>query len=463
MTGRNLALLIALTGLSACVGSRAAAPEHAAVVAPDGWRDHAGQENAALSAAWWRSFSDPALDRLVDKAIAGNMDLAIAASRIEEARAQFRQTRAQQMPQVDLAGGGGPQRIVNPFGIGTDQVAGQAQLAISYDLDLFGRLAQASEASRASLLATQAGRDTVRLAIVSAAVQGYFGLRMLDARLAVLEETAEARRSALHLASRRASVGYAPLLDQRQAEAELQAADALIPATKLAIRRQENALSLLTGALPGPIERGHALAEFDLPQGELSVPSRLLRSRPDIFQAEQGLVAADHGLDSARAAFMPTVRLSAAGGLIGSTVLGDPVSIFSLGGSILAPLFQGGRLQAQADAAAARRDQAAFAYRRTVLTAFREVEDALAAIARTSEQARALDLQRRALEQAFALTANRYRAGYSPYLEQLDAQRTLLAAQLNLVQAQGDALAARVALYQALGGGWDEARSQRQP
>jgi len=179
-----------------------------------------------------------------------------------------------------------------------------------------------------------------------------------------------------------------------------------------------------------------------------------LRRRPDIVQAEQQVVAADRSLDAARAAFMPSIQLSAAGGIVNSTLITGPIGIFSIGGSILAPIFEGGRLRAQADVAAAQRDEAAFAYRKAALTAFREVEDALASLQRTSEQEAALRRERDALARALVHATNRYRAGYSSYLEQLDAQRGLLSADLSLVQARADQLSAAVSLYQALGGGW---------
>uniref|UniRef100_UPI001BD2AE00 efflux transporter outer membrane subunit n=1 Tax=Sphingomonas sp. dw_22 TaxID=2721175 RepID=UPI001BD2AE00 len=371
-----------------------------------------------------------------------------------EARGRFRPAPAQGLARVGAWAAGGPQRALNAFGIGTDQTAGQAQLSVAYDADLFGRLANASAAARAALLATQAARDNVRLAVTASAAGGYIGLRALDARLAVLRQTVEARRTTLHLTQRRAETGYAPMLDQRQAEAELAATEALIPATELAIRRQEDALSLLLGESPREIARGLALDALHTPETPAGLPSELLRRRPDIAQAEQSVVAADRSLDSARAAFMPNIRLSAAGGLVASTLIPDPVTIFSLGGSILAPIFEGGRLTAQQDAAAARRDQAAFAYRKAALTAFREVEDSLAGVSRIAEQEQVIEGQRTSLAEVLRLATNRYRAGYSPYLEQLDAQRALLSAELALVQARADRLSASVSLYQALGGGW---------
>jgi outer membrane protein TolC len=171
--------------------------------------------------------------------------------------------------------------------------------------------------------------------------------------------------------------------------------------------------------------------------------------------AEYQIVAADRSLDAARAAFMPDVELTTTGAYAASTLIEGPVALFSLGGSILAPIYEGGRLRAQADVAAARRDQAAFAYRKSALTAFREVEDALAGLQRTAEAERALHLEREALAHALVQARKRYRAGYSSYLEQLDAQRGLLSAELALVRSRSDQLLAAVSLYQALGGGWE--------
>ena len=234
----------------------------------------------------------------------------------------------------------------------------------------------------------------------------------------------------------------------------MRATEQLVPALELAVSRQENGLSVLLGENPRAIERGLMLSDLTTPTVPTMLPSELLRRRPDISQAELSIVAADRSLDAARAAFLPSIRLGAAGGYVDSTLIGDPVGIFSVGGSILAPLFEGGRLRAQADFAAARRDEAAYAYRKVALNAFREVEDALAALQRISEQEEVLRQQRDALARALVQATNRYRAGYSSYLEQLDAQRGLLSADLSLVQASNDRLGAAVNLFQALGGGW---------
>ena len=440
--------------LTACVGSRPEPPTHASVTPPQIWRTDVSP-GGGISSNWWQAFGDPVLTRVVDSAVDNNVDIGLAAARVAEARGQFHLAKAQALPNVVGIAGGGRQRDLNPgFGIPESQTAGQAEVSISYDLDFFGRLTHASDAARAALLSSEAARDNIRLAVAASAAAGYITLRALDARLAVLRATLAARADSLKIARRRFEAGYSSELDLVQAEADYRAAAQLIPAALLAIARQEDGLSILLGVNPQQIDRGVDLDKLAFPSVPATVPATLLRRRPDIVAAEEQLVAADRSLDSVRAAFMPDVQLSASGGPVASTIISSPVWIFSLGGSIVAPLFDSGRLKAQQETVAARRDQAAFAYRRAALTAFREVEDALASDQRLSEQEAALVAQRDVLARTLTLATNRYRAGYSPYLDQLDAERGLLSADLALVQSRADRLNAVVSLYQALGGGW---------
>jgi multidrug efflux system outer membrane protein len=440
-------------GLAACAGPRPDPPGAASVVPPEAWRIPAAGR-VEVGAQWWSAFHDPGLDQVVEAALAHNTDIAIAAARVSEARAAAHLAAAQRLPDVSAIGAGARERDVSPFGTPQLQTFGEGQLSISYDTDLFGRLAKADAAARAALLASAAGRDSVRLAVAATAASGYINLCALDARLAVLRSTLQARADALKLAKRLAEAGYSPRLDEQQAEAEHHAAEQLIPVTLAAISRQEDALAVLLGEPPRAIVRDRALTDLVAPDIPPGVPARLLRRRPDLAQAEQSLVASDRTLDSARAAFLPRVELTASGGYVASTLLNDPVAVFALGGSVLAPIFDGGRLRAQQGLAVARRDQAAFSYRKTALVAFQEVEDALALQQRSAEQVVAISAQRDALASVLGIARRRYRAGYSPYLEELDAERGLLAAELALVQARADRLTAAVTLFAALGGGW---------
>jgi multidrug efflux system outer membrane protein len=447
--------IIAAVMLGACAGPRPKIPMSASITPPQAWR---ADTSAAgdISATWWQAFGDPVLTRLVDAALIDNIDIALAASRVTEARGQFYLAKARTLPDVVAKVVGGRERDINPgFGFPQSQDVVAGELAISYDLDLFGQLARASDAARAALLSSEASRDNVRLAIAAAAASGYITLCAFDARLAVLRDTLVERANSLKIARRLFEAGYSSQLDLAQAESDYRTTAQQIPAAQLAIARQEDGLSILLGVNPRAIERGVDLIDLTLPSVPMMLPAALLRRRPDIAAAEEQLVAADRSLDSARAAFLPDVQLSAQGGLAGSTLVpGSPIVVFSLGSRILAPVFDSGRLKAQQEVVAAQRDQAAFAYRKAALAAFREVEDALAAVQRLDEQEADLVAQRDVLARALRLAINRYRAGYSPYLDQLDAERGLLSARLALVQSRADRLNALVTLYQALGGGW---------
>jgi NodT family efflux transporter outer membrane factor (OMF) lipoprotein len=426
-------------------------------VAPNpAWRTDAGP-TAPLDRDWWRGFHDPVLAELVDRALANNPDIAIAAGRVREAQAQERAARAALYPTLDAGAGAVRERSVSPFGTPEVQTAAEPQVGAAYELDLFGRIADQTSAARSSYLASQAARDSVRLAIASAVASGYVTLLAFDARLEIARETLTARTESLRIIRSRVTNGYSPGLDLAQAEADYQATAQNIPQIELGIARQEDALRLLAGEAPGPVLRGATLTALTAPAMPEGLPSDLLRRRPDIAQAEYRLAAADSSLAAARKQFLPQVQLAASAGAAFSTLFANPITLWSVGGSILAPLFEGGRLTAQAEGAAAVRDQAAFAYRRAVLGAFREVDDALATVRRQDEQVQIVAAQRDALAEGLRLATNRYRSGYSPFLEQLDAQRGLLSARLALVQVQADTLNARIQLYQAMGGGWSQA------
>jgi NodT family efflux transporter outer membrane factor (OMF) lipoprotein len=453
MMRRALLPTLALVG---CAGPHVATEHVAPVVPAATWRTDAGPA-APLDKTWWRGFGDPVLAALVDKALANNSDIAIAAARVREARANERLARAQLLPTLDAGAGAGRSRSVSAFGTPSVQTFAQPQLQAGYEVDLFGRLADSASAARSGYLASEAARDATRLSVAGATASLYITLLGLDARLAVARDTLAARGNALRLATSRDRAGYSPRLELQQAQAEYDATAQIIPQIEASIARAEDGLSTLVGDVPAPVTRGVRLEALTTPAVPEGLPSTLLDRRPDIAQAANQLTAADASLAASRKRFLPQLRLSASAGAAFSTLLADPISIWSIGGSVLAPLFEGGRLRAQAEVSAAQRDQAAQGYRRAVLTSFREVEDALASVAHLDAQIALARHQRDALAEALRLATNRYREGYSPYLEQLDAQRGLLNAQLALVGLETDALTARVQLYQAMGGGWSAA------
>jgi NodT family efflux transporter outer membrane factor (OMF) lipoprotein len=446
-----------VAALASCAGPRPPVPADVAVTAPASWRTPMSQAHAEGPATWWDVFSDPGLSKIVAAALANNDDVKIAAARVQESVGQLALARAQQYPRVDGGVAWERNRGINPaFGIAQTQSISEPAVTMSFDADLFGRLRAASAAARANLLATRAAQADVQLLVAATAARAWFTLRSLDARLITLKTTLEARAQTLALVRRRFVVGYAAQLDVAQAQSEYRATEQQIPAIELAIRRTENSLCLLLGRNPGSIDRGDETLEPTLPVVPAAVPSALLRRRPDIVEAEEELVAADRTLDASRAAFMPDLQLSADFGRVTSSLLkNDPVSVFTLGASVLAPIFDAGRLKAQQDSTTARRDEAAFAYRKAALSAFSDVENALAATQRLQQQLDSQLAQQSALQRTLAIATQRYKAGYAPFLDQLDAQCGLLSVQLALSQTQADQMNAYVTLFQALGGGWD--------
>jgi multidrug efflux system outer membrane protein len=451
---KRLALLAALLALAGCSHVPKKAGPDAPLELPATWRTLLGPQ-IALQRDWWQSLGDPVLTQHVEAALANNLDVATAAARVAEARGQEEVARALLLPTLDLGVTATRAGTLNAFGKVSTATTVQPVFQAAYEVDLFGRIHDQVAAAAAGLRGAEAGRDAAALSVAAATASGYITLRALDARLRILRETVQSRGDAVRLARGRAEIGYTSDLEWRQAQAEYEATAQQLPTTQLAIERQEHAIALLTGLPPQDIARGRTLDQLMLPDIPEGLPSEVLRRRPDIAQAEQALAAADANLAVARAQFLPSVRLTgSAGQLFVSTLGGGPLNIWSLGASVLAPIFEGGRLEGQYDTAQARRMQAALAYRRAVLAALREVEDSLSTVARTREQKVRVQAQREVLAEVLRHAGNRYRAGYSSYLEQLDAERNLLSAELALLQATSDELNGLVALSQALGGGW---------
>lgn len=447
-------IALATCTLAACVS---VAPPPSFAEPPPAWRDAPGA-GVAVQRDWWRGYNEPVLSELVERALADNTDLRLAAARVAEARALLDAQGAVQWPTLDLSVSAQRARSVGAAtGRANLSSVTQPQFQAAYEVDLWGRLDALTDAARANLLASETAADSVRLSVAAAVASVYLGLRASDARLEVAQRTLASRAGARKVAQRRFDTGYSSRLELAQAEAEYRATAQVVPQLQSAIRRQEHALSVLLGRAPEAVPRGRALTDIAAPPlPSAGVPSQLLRRRPDIAQGEAQIAAADAGLAAARAQLLPSLRLTGTLGSLESSLLhGDPIRLWSVGGSVLAPLFNAGRLRAQVRAGAARRDQAVLAYRKTVLTAFAEVEDALTAIGYLQQQRDEAERQRVALSEALRIAHNRYNEGYASYLEELDAQRNLFNAELTVLQLQGDALTAEVNLYKTLGGGWE--------
>ena len=454
-----LLLAIALTGCS--LAPRQPPPASAL---PAHWNDPLLDAASLPPAAdWWRQFGDPLLDGLVEQALEHNLDLALAAARIEEARAQLGASRAEQMPSLDAQANASRQRSASTEGGGGHirelySVAG----VLGYELDLFGRLRSATDAAHARLLESTYTADALRLAVVTDVIGAYLDLRATERQLAITDATVQSRQEALRLERASLRLGSGTELTLRQAQAQLASAQAQTASLRDALGRTQAALGVLTGATP------QALIEALPPAGEFStlalpgelphvLPAELLERRPDIRAAQAALRAADADIGAARALWFPRVNLTA---LIGSDALqvGDlfsgPAASWSLGSALVAPLLDFGRAGAQVAGAQARRAQSETLYRQT---AFREVRDALTTLREAQARERAQADAVAALVRARELASLQYRSGRGRYLDVLDADRGLLSAQLDQTAAARDARVAAATLLKALGGGWQAA------
>ncbi|MBI6555413.1 efflux transporter outer membrane subunit [Pseudomonas sp. LY-1] len=440
-------------GLIACAPVKTASPQEAKVFAPAAWRAPIGVP-APISGTWWQTFDEPAINDLVEAALAHNTDILEAISRVEEARQQIRLSHSALLPTLDGSVGGQTNRSLGTTGI-THTRSIQPELQASYELDLWGRLRTLENAAQMSYQASQSDRDNIRLSVASTTVRAYILLVSLDTQLKVTRDTAQSRRDALRVAEDRANEGYTSQLELTQAQSEYESAAQMIPELEQAIRQQENAIRLLTGTLPGDLHRGRELQTLTPPTVPGLLPAQLLRRRPDIQQAEQLVAAADLKLDARRDEFLPQVQLSSGIGRLYVNALDfDPVKVWDLGASVLAPIYSAGRLEAQVGVATAQRNQAAYSYRATALKAFGEVENSLSGVKRLEEQITRVHARRVTLARSLEIARDRYQGGYSSYLEVLDAQRNLFNTELSAIQIRENQLKNVISLYQALGGGW---------
>ncbi|KGH08686.1 efflux transporter outer membrane subunit [Comamonas thiooxydans] len=466
-TVRALPLALALLMAGCSVPSLTRAPDSAQSAVPVSWStDQAAGAADAVQAGWWQAFGDAQLSRWVELALARNNDVLTAVSRVEEARANLEVTGSAAAPQLSLSAPGSANRSLSAR---TGQMvhvrSAQPVLQASWELDLWDRLGSLSRAADRRLQASQADRDAVRLTVAATVAQAYIALRSLQAQLAVAENTVKSREDAVRLLTDQVRVGYISQLQQSQALAELESVRQSVQQLSLALQRQRIALMQLVGgsgddqaqALARTTLSAHAgLESMSLPAMPApGLPSSLLERRPDIARAQLLLAASDSNLAAQRAAFLPQVSLSANFGSLFINALDyNPARVWSLGGSILAPLFNGGRLQGQFDAASAQRDQAAYAYRGVVIKAFGDVETALVSSQQLQAQWEHAKEREKVLGRTLGFAKDRYEAGYASYLEELDAQRNLFAVQQEVLRLRQSQLENAVALYQALGGGW---------
>jgi outer membrane protein, multidrug efflux system len=450
------------------VGGCAVGPNYhrPTVQTPSAYRDLSDNPQAQAQAAsfadlpWWQVFQDPQLQDLIRTALKQNYDLQIATERINASRAQLAVTRSSLFPQVQGEGNfaGGKQQFF-PLKANLLELAAD----VSFQLDFFGQLRRATEAARAQLLATEEGQRTVTLTLVSDVASAYFLLLELDLELQIAKDTVETQEGSVKLTSLRLDHGVATKLDVLQAQQVLDSANAQIPDFERQIGQAEDAINILLGNYPGPVARGLKLPDqFIPPDVPAGLPSSLLARRPDIRQAEQALIAANAQIGVAKAAFFPQISLTGAGGgAFGrssafSSLMGSQTAIWSYGASVSQPIFTGGALRGNLHLAESQHQQALLAYKESIQHAFGDVSDTLIGYQKLHEVRVQQQQVVADLAESVRLSIMRYRGGTTTYLEVLDGQRSLFAAELTLAQARGDEYQSLVQLYRALGGGWQQ-------
>jgi len=464
-----LALALALAG---CVNLAPKYERPAAPVAPafpempqvGGTALPTATGEAPATLAWQRFFADARLRQLIELSLANNRDLRVAILNIEQARAQYRITRADRLPTVSAAVTGSRQTVGEDLPI---QSTYQAGLTVSsFELDFFGRVRNLSEAALAQYLATEEARKTTQISLIASVANSYLSLLADDELLALTEDTLRTREESLRLTQLRFDNGVSSKLDLQLSASLVETARATLAQLRRLRQQDNNLLTLLVGqTIPSDLAPGATLATTELPDLPAGLPSDLLTVRPDIRSAEQQLIAANANIGAARANYFPRISLTGSAGSVSDELSGlfkSGTFGWSFAPQAILPIFDYGRVTAGVESARAGRDIAVAQYERSIQTAFREVADALAGQATYSEQLRAQRAVALAEQDRFNLSDLRYRSGAASQLDLLDAQRSLFQAQQQTVEANLARLQNQVTLYRVLGGGWSEPVAEAQ-
>jgi len=444
--------------------------ERPPVVTPAAFRGadagNAAVQESIANVPWWEQFKDAQLRDLIKVALEQNRDLKIAIERIEEARANFGISKADLYPQVNakLLGGG-----LNPSDASLTHVPGEnggsgatglfdVGLGLSWEIDFFGRIRRANEATKATMLATEEAKRAVAVALVSDVAMAYIDLRGLDRRLAITKETLKSREEHVEYARVRFEGHVAQQVDWRQAEAEFHRVKAQLFNLEKLVAQKENEVSYLVGRPPGEVLRDRSTDEQPVPpEVPVGLPAELLERRPDVRKAELELWSATARIGEAKAALYPSIKLTGSYGLASTDLseLVNPASqSWNIFASLLQPIFAGGALRGKVDVRQSQQRQAVYAYERTLLQALREVEDALISLRKMGQQREEQRERTLANRQVVELAELRYKGGVSTYLEVLDAQRSLFSAEIDDATTASEHARSLVQLYKALGAGW---------
>ena len=402
---------------------------------------------------WFDLFQDDTLRGLITASLQANYDIRIAAQRVLQAEGQLTATRSGLFPQLGAQGGASRDGVKSPI----ESTAGAFGIA-SWEVDLFGKLRRATEASRADLLAVQENQKAVMQILVAQVASAYFDLCEYDAELQLVRESIKTRQESLMLVTSREEGGVGSLLDVDQAKTLVASAQADESLLENGQEQTENLINFLLGRDPGPVVRGRSLVDQrQPPQVPAGLPSALLERRPDLRVAEQQLIAANARVGVAKAAFYPSINLTASGGVQTTDLLGvisRTGFAYGMSGVVDLPIFDASRRSGNYKTAKAQGEELLISYQKAINGAFRDVSDALVGYQKSKEHTSSLNLLAETLRDQSMLASARYVGGVSSYLEVLDTERQRLSAEQQLTQSQRDVLTSLVQLYKALGGGW---------
>jgi multidrug efflux system outer membrane protein len=441
------------------------------VAEPPTFRGQVSAEAASFAdAPWWDVFEDPILKYLIQESLRANYDVKIAAARVQEARGLLGIARSELFPSFDYGVSAGRGNALSaPFGGVVAKAprasdAYSATMNASWEIDIWGRVRRSNEAALAVLLGTEDAQRGVWLTLVSDVAQAYFELLALDVQLQIARDSTDAYQRTYNLFLDRLQQGAASRLETARALGALGGAQAVVPQLESQIVAKENQISILLGHVPDPIPRGTPMyAQPVVPTVPTGLPSALLERRPDLRQVEQQLVSANARIGVAKAEFFPKLSLTALFGTASpelSALTGGGATVWAVAGLLSGPLFNAGRTLGNYRATVAQWEEAKFQYEYVVLNAFREVSDALTALAKLAEAETGQETSVKALAEAVERSTDRYRIGLANYFEVLEALQQLYPAQNALALIRRDRLLAHVRLYKALGGGWNLADAQ---
>lgn len=459
--------LIALS-VTLLLGGCSMAPDYQRPELPQGATWQSNQTGEAAVSSWRQLFLDPALQQLIATALENNRDLRIAALNVEAYEARYRIQRAAQLPTLAANGSGTRQQgsdDLSSTGQGTISSQYGANIGITaYELDLFGRIQSLKDQALETYLAQIETQRSTQIALVASVANAYLTLLADQELLALSEATLATEQESYGLTEHKYRLGAASEMELAQGRTALESAKVSLAQYQRQVKQDRNGLALLLGtSVPALVTEPATLAEVQLAAIPVGAPSSLLQQRPDILAAEHSLKAANANIGAARAAFFPTISLTATAGTASNQLSGlfdGGTGTWTFMPQINLPIFDGGKRIADLDVAEVSTKQAVASYEKSIQTAFKEVADTLGAQADYQQQLQAQQALVEANQTYFKLAEVRYEKGVDSYLTRLDAQRSLFSAKQGLITTRLAQLSNQVALYKAVGGGWQAADSE---